>query len=52
LRWPDGFSFDGNGYLYITASALQYKFSREDMGSHKPFHILRVKLDKEGIAGQ
>jgi len=52
LVWPDGFSFGPDNYLYICPSALQFFFRGDDMATHKPFHILKVKLNAGAAAGQ
>lgn len=43
LRWPDGLSFGPDG-LYVTNSALHYKFAQENMTAKAPYHILRLPL--------
>jgi hypothetical protein len=52
LRWPDGFSFSSDGWVYVTASALHLQFGRENLAKHAPFHVLRFKVDAEAAPGQ
>lgn len=44
LRWPDGLSFGPDG-LYITNSALHFKFNSQNLKSKKPFHILKINAN-------
>ena len=53
LRWPDGFSFGPDGWLYITCSALQHILfthhsSREE---NAPYQIFRVRPGNAGVPG-
>lgn len=41
LRWPDGLCFGPDG-LYITNSALHYKFLSKNITAYAPFHILKL----------
>lgn len=53
LRWPDGFSFGPNQWLYITASSLQDVImqSPEHIREHAPYHIFRFKVPVGGYPG-
>ena len=45
FRWPDGFSFGSDGWLYFTCSALQHVIMKSEasMQEHAPFHIYRFR---------
>lgn len=45
LRWPDGFSFGPDGWLYVTCSALQHVLfqSDDDVRLHAPYQIWRFR---------
>lgn len=51
LRWPDGFSFGADKYLYVSCSCLQYDMAGLDYKDFGPFQILRVKMDIGGTVG-
>jgi sugar lactone lactonase YvrE len=53
LRWPDGFSFGPNGWLYVTCSSLQHVLfvSGETMRANAPYHIYRFKPGPVGVPG-
>ena len=53
LRWPDGFSFGPDGWLYVTCSSLQHVLfvSSDHMRAHAPYQIFRFKPGPEGIPG-
>jgi sugar lactone lactonase YvrE len=53
LRWPDGFSFGPDGWLYLTNSALHEVImkSQQHIRQQAPFHIVRFKPGVDGIAG-
>lgn len=46
IRWPDGMSASGNGYLYFTDSDLSEVLfkSKKEIQKAAPFYIYRVKL--------
>ena len=44
LRWPDGFSFGPDGWLYLSNSALHLKFGGADMQAGAPYHIVRMRV--------
>lgn len=54
LRWPDGFSFGADGWLYITCSSLQHVIGKppSSVPEHAPYQVFRIKLDTEGIPGR
>jgi sugar lactone lactonase YvrE len=47
LRWPDGMSFGPDGWIYVTASALQHVImkSQDHLRAHAPYHIFRFRPD-------
>ncbi len=53
LRWPDGFSFGPDGYLYITNSALHEVIGRlpSDVKKQAPYPVYRIKTDQEAVSG-
>jgi sugar lactone lactonase YvrE len=54
LRWPDGFSFGPDGWLYVTASSLQDVLfvSAAHVREHAPYQIFRFKPGPQGVPGQ
>ncbi|MFT6122516.1 MAG: hypothetical protein ACJASG_001039 [Oleiphilaceae bacterium] len=53
LRWPDGFSFGLDGWLYVTSSALQDVIGKTDayIAEHGPYQIFRIKTGVNAAAG-
>jgi len=54
IRWPDGFSFGPDGWLYVSASSLQFVIAKPDkyIAEHGPYQIFRFKTDSSGFPGQ
>lgn len=53
LRWPDGFSFGPEGWLYITCSALHQIIGRPPsaVDDNAPYHIFRFKPGAKSVPG-
>ena len=53
LRWPDGFSFGPNGWLYVTCSALHHVIMRspEHVRAQAPYQIFRFRPGVRGVPG-
>lgn len=53
LRWPDGFSFGPDGWLYITCSSLHHVLfkSATRMRANAPYQIFRFKPGPSGFPG-
>lgn len=53
LRWPDGFSFGPDGWLYVTCSSLQDVLfvGGAHMRAHAPYQIFRFKPGHAGVPG-
>lgn len=54
LRWPDGFSFGGDGYIYMADSAIPdiVLQSRAQIEKKAPYQIFRIRPLAAGAAGQ
>ena len=53
LRWPDGFSFGPDGWLYVTCSSLQHVMFRTGghVRAHAPYQVYRFKPGPAGVPG-
>lgn len=53
LRWPDGFSWGPDGWLYVTASALHQIIGRPPwtFDDHAPYQIFRFRPGAQGTPG-
>lgn len=54
LRWPDGFSFGPEGWLYVACSSLHQVIGLPPgaIREHAPYQVFRLKPGYSGIAGQ
>ena len=54
LRWPDGFSFGPDGWLYVTCSSLQHVMftTTGHMEAHRPYQVFRLKPGVAGVPGR
>ena len=53
LRWPDGFSFGPDGWLYVSCSSLQHVIGRppSTIAAHAPYHVFRLRPGATAAAG-
>lgn len=53
LRWPDGFSFGSDGWLYVSCSSLQHVIGRppSTIAAHAPYHVFRLRPGAMAAAG-
>lgn len=54
LRWPDGFSFGPDGWLYFTCSSLQWVIGLppSSVAAHAPYQVFRFHVGSATPAGQ
>lgn len=53
LRWPDGFSWGPDGWLYVSCSALHQVIGKPPwgIGRHAPYQIYRFRPGPAGVPG-
>ncbi len=53
LRWPDGFSFGPDGWLYVTCSSLHHVIGKppSSVTANAPYQVFRFKPGTSGVPG-
>lgn len=53
LRWPDGFSFGPDRWLYVSCSSLQRVFAKTpaQIAAGGPYQVLRFRAEADGVPG-
>lgn len=53
LRWPDGFGWSPDGWLYVTCSSLQHVImkSAAHIRDHAPYQVFRFRPGAVGVSG-
>lgn len=53
LRWPDGFSFGPDGWLYLTCSSLNHVIGLppSSIAANAPYQVFRIKLGAKAVPG-
>lgn len=53
LRWPDGFSFGPDNWLYVTGSSLQFVIGQpaSSVAAHAPYQVFRFQPGGTALAG-
>ncbi|SMP43056.1 hypothetical protein SAMN06265222_101889 [Neorhodopirellula lusitana] len=54
MLWPDGISFNSDGYMYVSAAQVQLgaPFKGGTDETSKPFYIFRFTAKAPGIIGR
>ena len=54
LRFPDGLSFGPDGWIYMTASALDQVLGKpkKNIAENAPYQVFRLRTDATAVAGQ
>ncbi len=54
LRWPDGFSFGPDGWLYVSCSSLQHVIGKppSEVTANAPYSVFRIQTNASATAGQ
>ncbi|MDP9142006.1 MAG: major royal jelly family protein [Pseudomonadota bacterium] len=54
LRWPDGFSFGPDGWLYVSCSSLQHVIGKppSEVAANAPYSVFRIRTNASAVAGQ
>ncbi len=52
LRWPDGYSFGKDDWLYVSCSSLHQVIGLSTQGKHAPFQIYKFQTGVKSVSGQ